>query len=77
MKTITINNEKYNVEDKVHDLLCFYSNTVQVAVLVRQTQKEYYRKQDQTTLRKAKALEKRLDDLLNGKENINEQNLFR
>lgn len=77
MKTITIKNEKYNVEDKVHDLLCYYSNTVQVAELVRQAQKDYYRKQDQTTLRKAKALEKRLDDLLNGKENINEQNLFR
>ena len=46
MKTVIIENEKFNVEDKVHDLLCFYSDAVQMACLVRQAQKEYFRKKD-------------------------------
>jgi hypothetical protein len=77
MKTIKIKDNEYTVPDEVHDLLHFYSRTLQVATIMRKAQKEYYQKQDQTTLRTAKALEKRFDDLIQPDININEQNLFR
>lgn len=77
MKIIIIENEKFNVEDKVHDLLCFYSDAVQMACLVRQAQKEYFRKKDIFALRKSKALEMRLDEMLKGKQTTNQMELFK
>jgi hypothetical protein len=77
MKTVIIENEKFNVEDQVHDLLCFYSDAVQMACLVRQAQKEYFRKKDIFALRKSRALETRLDKILKGKQTTNQIELFK
>jgi hypothetical protein len=77
MKTVIIENEKFNVEDQVHDLLCLYSNIVQMACLVRQAQKEYFRKKDIFALRKSKELEFKLDEMLNGKQTTNQMDLFK
>jgi hypothetical protein len=63
-KIINIQDEKFMVQNKIHDLLHWYSDALKVAFLCRQAQKEYYRKQDQNTLRRAKALERRLDTIL-------------
>jgi len=76
-KKIYIDGQIFMVQIEVHDLLCYYSNTVQAAVICRQAQKEYYRKQDQDRLRKAKAMEKKLDQLLLGKKDESQRELFR
>lgn len=60
MKKIQIKNETFNVEDSVHDLLCFYSRAVQVARLVREAQIKYFNTKDCRHLRRSKALEKKL-----------------
>ena len=77
MKTVIIENEKFNVEDKVHDLLCFYSDAVQMACLVRDAQRAYLGIQDQHTLKRAKALEKKFDEMLNGEQETNQLNLLK
>ena len=77
MKIVIINDQKHMVPDEVHDLLLYYSVTVQAAVICRQAQKDYYRKQDQDRLRKAKAMEKKLDQLLVNKKDERQQELFR
>jgi hypothetical protein len=77
MKKIIINDREYMVPDEVHDLLCFYSIAIQVTVICRKAQKEYYRKQNQDTLKRAKALEKKLDEMLDGKKDESEKELFR
>lgn len=77
MKKIIINDQEYMVPDEVHDLFCYYSNTVQAAVICRQAQKDYYRKQGQDRLRKAKAMEKKLDQFLLGKKDESQTELFR
>lgn len=79
MKTVTIANEKFIVEDKVHDLLCWYSSVVQAAELCRNSQKAYFAKQDHERLKRAKAMEKKLDQLLNGSriDDTKQNELFR
>ena len=79
MKKIKIGDESYMVENKVHNLLCWYSSVVQAAEICRNAQKAYFSKQDQERLKRAKAMEKKLDDLLAGNNihNKQEQELFR
>jgi hypothetical protein len=73
MKIIKIGDESYNVENKVHDLLCWYSSVVQATEICRNAQKAYFAKQDQERLKRAKAMEKKLDDLLTGNNIHNKQ----
>lgn len=76
-KIINIQDEKFIVQNKIHDLLYWYSNALKITFLCRQAQKEYYRKQDQATLRRAKALELRLDKILLQDIHNTEYELFR
>lgn len=79
MRTIKIGDESYNVENKVHDLLHWYSSVVQASEMCRNAQKAYFAKQDQERLKRAKAMEKKLDQLINGNtiHNKQENELFR
>ena len=63
---IKIQDEEFYVENKVYLLLRWYSDVTQAAELCRNAQKAYYAKQDQERLKRAKAMERKLDILLNG-----------
>lgn len=76
---IKIQDEEFYVENKVYLLLRWYSDVTQALELCRNAQKAYYARQDQERLKRAKAMERKLDILLNGYriDNNNENELFK
>ena len=66
MINVTIANVQYQVDEPVYRWMRDARNVIEKAKALREAQKEFFRHHDQGILRKCKALESELDDLIAG-----------